>query len=238
MSTPPAPPAEALTAVHPVGKEMPQFERTRSGYHVDQVNDYIHGLLDHAHTLEHELARFTREGASKALHIAESPQGQRMIDELMRLALDEITGQKAAAQHDIEQMLQNASRQAAQVLAGADSEATKLVAAAREQADTVLNGARADAKRMLDTAAAKAAAVSDGAERRMTAMIGHHAETVRRLNQIHQVTGDLLQADSDRGALQDEVTRASAAVAAHAPAQLTAGAQAGEPPDGSGAEAG
>lgn len=203
-AVPPAPP-------HP---DMPQFDKTHRGYHIGQVNDFVTSLLHRIAALEHSLASAVGELPHDIALAAQSPQGQKAIDELLKLALDEITGQKAAA-----------TAQAAQVVADARAEADKLVAAASEQVTTIVEGARSQAKQLTDNAAARAAAVSEGADQRLQALMDQHAETISRLGQINQVTGQLLTLEKNRGNLREEVERvmpATAAVAASARPELTA----------------
>jgi cell division septum initiation protein DivIVA len=248
MNAPPVPPPPDPTAVWPPPdappagpppREMPQFERTRMGYHTAQVESFISRLYHHIGQLEHELASRVREVPAELVHAAESPAGQKTIAELVQLAADEITGQQAAAQQQVAQLIADAEKKAAKLVSDAEAQAARVVAGAHEQAGTVLADARATAKATTDQASAKALAVSQAAERRLNSLVATHEETTRRLEEIHRVTGGMLEADRDRGTLQDEVQRATQAapgfttvtVAPAARPQLTATAKtaAGEP---------
>lgn len=205
--------------------ELPAFERVVKGYHMGQVDDFIRALLHRAHVAEEALAR----GAGQAVAEVESnPRARQLVDELMRIALDEVTGQKTAALAQAAQILEGARSQADQITSGAREEAASMVGGAREQSDTLLASARADAKRHLDDAYAKAAAVQEGAGRRMQALTATHAQTLTRLAEINGVTSRLLAAEEQRGDLQGEVERALGAtppaVQAAAPGRLTASA--------------
>jgi cell division septum initiation protein DivIVA len=185
----------------------PQFETVMRGYDARQVHEYVEALRGEFDKLRHALG----EGGERLLHAAETPQGERAIVDLMKIAVDEIEGNQAAA--------------AAQVRESANKEASSLVAGARQQAATVLSTARADAKKLTDRASAEAAAVHEGAGRRMEGLRAVHDETLRRMTEIREVMDRTLGAEGERGTLDDEVERALAgtsAVAATAPSQLTA----------------
>lgn len=209
--------------------EMPQFDRSRNGYHPAQVHTWAAGLLNRIKDLEAELAGLVGKAGHVLIHDAGTPQGHAMLADLMKAATDEITGQQAAAAAEVAAMIKNAEeevtarhRQAAdtasKTLADADRQATSLVAGAREQADTVLQTAHGQAKQITDEAAAHAAAVHEGAQRRMGALVSLHTETRRRLEKINQVTGQLLQQDEDRGGLEDEIARITSGAADQADA--------------------
>ena len=210
---------EGSTA-HPA---MPEFDRTRNGFHIGQVSTFISRLLARVDELEKALGR----GSHALEHEAATPQGQQMIADLMQLATDEITGQKTAAATEIAKMIEDAEGQRSRLIAAAEKETETLVAAAREQVDTLLADARAQSKQMTDSAAARAAAVADGAARRQEALKGAHADTLGRLTEINQVTGQLLDRERDRGSLDDEVERVLPAVGAVAPQAALSMAPAG-----------
>jgi cell division septum initiation protein DivIVA len=205
--------------------EQPLFERVSHGYHMPQVDDYIRRLLARLHEAELALVQPLERDAAAAVH---SPAARQMIDELMRMALDEIMGQKAAAQQEADQLLASAREMAAQISQEATSEADTMVAGAREQSATLLNDARASARSLLAKATARAEAVTEAGERRLTALITTHEQTLARLAEISSVTTRLGDMERERGSLRDEVDRAvgeAPAVAASAPAQLTAAAE-------------
>jgi DivIVA domain-containing protein len=203
---------------HPTG-ELPAFERTPRGYHPGQVDSFLREVLHRMHVAEEALARGVTE-------VEDNPRARRLVDELIQLALDEITGQKTAALAQAAQILEGARSQAGQIMATAQEESARMVSGAREQSDTLLSSARAEAKRQLDAAAAQAAAVAEGAGRRMLALTAAHEQTLTRLGEINQVTGRLLTAEDQRGDLHGEVERAlggqAPAVQAAAQARLTA----------------
>jgi cell division septum initiation protein DivIVA len=182
----------------------PQFDAVMRGYDSRQVDSWVRSILAHVERLE-------KEGLSRAELIlkaaAGTPQAQKSIADLMQLATDEITRNQAAAAQDAAQVVADAEALAAQVRAAAEQEARQLVAGAQEQAGTVVQQARAQGKQLLDDAAQHAAAVRQGAEARMAEVKSIHTETLRRLGQMHQVTGDLLRSEEQRGSLADEVSR-------------------------------
>jgi len=196
---------------------MPEFDRTRNGYHIGQVSTFVSRLLARVDELEKSIAGLAGRVPHALEHEAATPQGQQLIADLMKLATDEITGQKAAAATQIAGMIEDAEGQKSVLLADAGKQAEVLIAAAREQVDTLLNDARAQSKQMTDSAAARAAAVADGAARRQEVLKGAHADTLDRLTEINQVTGQLLDSERARGSLDDEVVRVLPAVGAAAP---------------------
>lgn len=204
---------------HPTG-ELPAFDRSQRGYHIGQVDEFIRGVLRRLHDAEAALAK----GAAE---VEKNPRARLLVDELMQIALDEITGQKSAALAQATQILDGARAQAGQITSTAQDEAARMVSGAREQSNTLLSSARAEAKRHLDAATAQAAAVSDGAGRRMVALTAAHKQTLDRLGEINSVTGRLLGAEGQRGDLGAEVQRAlegtaGPAAQASAPGRLTA----------------
>lgn len=190
----------------------PLFERVTRGYHMQQVDEYIRDLLTRLHGLEGRLAGPAEKAAVEAVS---SPQARQAIDELMRLALDEILGNKAAAESEAAQLLENARTEAASILAAARGESDEMVAGAREQSGSLLSDARGQARKMLDDAASRV----DEADRRVAALASVHKQTLTRLNEISQVTRQMMDTEAERGPVQ-----ADRALHAAAPAQLTAGA--------------
>jgi len=219
MSLPTASDLPSLPAQAAPPSEMPHLDKVRSGYHPAQVHQYITSLLGRIHELETELAHGVGKLGHGVLRDLGSPKGQVLIGDLMKLAMDEIQGKQSAAAAEVAAMLKNAAedvkaqheqaaRQASNTLTSADQQASALVSGAQEQADTVLQTAHGQAKDIVDRASAHAAAVHEGAERRARAASDFHQETLRRLREIHQVSGTVLQADTERGTLDDEIARA------------------------------
>jgi cell division septum initiation protein DivIVA len=208
----------ASEPTEPLGAEVPEgthplFERVARGYHMQQVDDYVRDLLERLHSVEQHLAGPVERAASEAMR---SPQARQAIDELMRLALDEILGNKAAAEAEAAQLLETAREEAAKVLSGTRTEVDEMVSGAREQSGSLLSDARGQARKMLDDAAA----LVDEAQHRVEALASVHRQTLTRLNEISQVTGRVLSTETERGPVQPD-----RALHAAAPAQLTAAAE-------------
>jgi len=180
------------------------FARVAKGYDVRQVDEHLQHLWTRIRELEERLAR----AGGDLLHQAESsPAARKAIGDLMQLALDEITGQRAAADAEIAQLLSDARMEAAQVRGAAQQEAAQAGAGAREQSGIILAQARDEAKKLLDDAAAHATAVTEGAQHRLRVLTGIHEDTVSRLAEINQVSGSLIGSERDRGSLAEEVAR-------------------------------
>lgn len=181
------------------------FETAQRGYHKGQVDEWVHWALSEMERLGHQVATFT-------VHEAQSPEGQKLISELIRIAADEVTGQQAAAAAEVEQMIAGARQQAEQVIADARAKADQALSSATQQASTLVANARADAKKTTDDAAAHAAAVHEAAGERLVQLSKLHEDGIARLAQVNQVTTQVLDAEKSRGSLKDEVTRALAPV--------------------------
>jgi cell division septum initiation protein DivIVA len=184
--------------------KKPLFDAVMRGYDGGQVDEWVRTALAHIERLE-------REGLSKAEVIlraaADSPAAQKSIADLMQLAADEITHNQAAAAQQSAQVVADAEALAAQIKAAAEQEARQVVVGSQEQATTVVQQAHAQGKGLLDDAAQRAAAVHQGAEARMAEVTRIHGETLRRLTEMHRVTGGLLDSEDQRGSLADEVSR-------------------------------
>lgn len=217
MATPPAPrqgrtgPQPAAPPPGALAPDPRRFDRVPDGYHPGQVDRVILALLERVRAAEERAARAVREAGGALLRGAESPQGQQLIEDVLRTAAAEIEGNRAAALADAEKILADATARGRQSVTEAAREADSLTAGARQQADVVLAGAREEAKRVTDEATARATAVSEVAGRRLEAIAGRHADTLRRLSAIHDLTGQLVAGEEERGPLEDDVDRAVAA---------------------------
>lgn len=183
--------------------KMPEFHVVTRGYDRQQVEDHVRRLLL-------EIEHLGRQVASFAGKAAASPEGQKLVSDLAQIMMDEITGQKAAAEQEVQQMLSGAREQADGILADARQQADQSSASATAQAASLINDARAEAKRTVDDATAHAAAVHEAAGARLAKFAQLYEDTRARLQQMHEVTGERLAAEVQRGPLSDEVARALA----------------------------
>lgn len=188
----------------------PSFTTVQRGYHkgeVDEFVDWAWGEIKRAgQAAEHLVAREAR-----------SPQGQKLMVEVLQIVADEALGQQTAADQQIAELLAGAEQQAAQIIADARQQAADTHASASSQATSLINNARAEAKRMTDEATARAAAVDEAAGQRMARFAKLHEDGMDRVRQanataaqVQEVTGKLLQAEAERGPLADEVVRVMA----------------------------
>ena len=167
MATPPAPrqgrtgPQPAAPPPGALAPDPRRFDRVPDGYHPGQVDRVILALLERVRAAEERAARAVREAGGALLRGAESPQGQQLIEDVLRTAAAEIEGNRAAALADAEKILADATARGRQSVTEAAREADSLTAGARQQADVVLAGAREEAKRVTDEATARATAVSE-----------------------------------------------------------------------------
>jgi DivIVA domain-containing protein len=128
---------------------------------------------------------------------------------------------RAEAREQAERMLTAAQEQAERAITSARAEAEKTVTAARTEAENtttdarkkseaVLASAKAQAKKALDEATARATAIHDGAERRLNLLSTRHSETIKRLSDILDGVSSLVEAETARMSLEDEVDQATA----------------------------
>ncbi len=154
----------------------------------------------------------------------------------------EVDKTRAEAREQAERMLTAAQEQAERAITSARAEADKTVTAARSEADhtttearkkseAVMADAKAQAKKALDEATARATAIHDGAERRLNLLSTRHAETIKRLTEIHDGVSSLVAAENARMSLEDEVDQATAK--AIGSADPTAGSRPAPAPVGS-----
>src|SRR5579862_2167245 len=133
----------------------------------------------------------------------------------------EVDKTRAEAREQAERMLTAAQEQAERAITSARAEADKTVTAARAEADhtttearkksdAVMADAKAQAKKALDEATARATAIHDGAERRLNLLSTRHADTIKRLTEIHDGVSALVAAENARMSLEDEVDQATA----------------------------
>lgn len=213
---PQGPPPGAHRSGRPDGEH---FERVPSGYHPVHVDDYIRRLLGELKAAEKRAEELARAAVRE---VSSTPQGRELLADLIKLAADEITGQKEAAAAEGAQIIADARAEAEAIIARANDESGRMAAGAREQADAVVSTARASASELLDQATLRATAVTDHAQRRLDALTQLHDQTLGQLRRVHEVAGGTLEMEEKRGSLADEVARAMGESPAAQPAALEA----------------
>ena len=161
-------------------------------------------------------------------------------------AAQEIAGLRSQAQQEADSCRAAAISQTEQMLAAAQQHAERAITTARAAADTATGTAQAQAQavtadalaqakaalaeaagrsaRLLNQATAREAAVHGAAEDRVGQLAGGRAEAMRQLTDIRQMVVSLLDRDTARGSLIDEVARTTAATLAAPGAEATAAA--------------
>jgi cell division septum initiation protein DivIVA len=185
--------------------DLPPFAVVTRGYDRQQVEDWVREKMKEVEHLGQRLAAF-------AGHEAKSPEGRKLMVEVLQIVADEAAGKQQAADEEISQMLSGAQEQAATILEDARRQAADSNASAAQQANSLINGARADAKRTRDEAEAYAAAVHEAAGARMNRIVQIHRDTLDRIDQVYKVTGQTLTAEQQRGPIEDEVASALAPI--------------------------
>lgn len=196
---------QAQAPAHPAG--LPTFERTRYGYHRNQVDDFVQRAVARLRDLEGALAAAReqlkqREGALSQDH---SSGSHAFISDLLVKAGEEISQRSQRSRAEIEQLHYRAAAAADQAHQNALTEARAIVAAAQEQADSILADARAAARKITGAAEAETVAVREGSQRRLEALTGRHGETMSRLAGIRDQVAQLVAEDEARGPLSAEV---------------------------------
>jgi DivIVA domain-containing protein len=133
-------------------------------------------------------------------------QTERMLTAAQEQAERAITTARAEADK-----ARNAARtEAERMTSMARTEAERTTSEAQKKAESALNGAKAQAKKALDEATARASAIHDGAERRLNHLSTRHSETIKRLTEILEGVSTLVDAESARPSLEDEVAQTAA----------------------------
>jgi len=207
----------ALSALPTASVSAAGFDIAQRGYHRGQVDQWVAEARTEIERLGHELAVALQHGGAEVVQAAQSPAGRKLMWEVLQVVADEVTGQQAAAEQQIAEMIAGAEQQAAQIIEDARRQADESHRSASSQANSLISSARADAKRMTDEAAARAAAVDEAAGARMAHFSQLHDDGVARVGrvnelaaQVRDVTAQLLAAESERGPLADEVSRVTA----------------------------
>jgi len=209
----PEPATVALAAEPSVAVDTPrQFSVTARGYHRGEVDEWGNWALG-------EIERLKRQVTSFAGWAAKTPEGQRLMSEILVIVADEVTGQQQAAQREIDQMIAGAREQAGQIIGEARQQASDITSSATSQAGSLISSARADAKKTTDSAEARAAAVHEAAGQRLAQIVKIHRDTLSRVSDINgrvseigSVTSQVIAAEQQRGDISEEVTRALAPI--------------------------
>jgi DivIVA domain-containing protein len=144
-------------------------------------------------------------------------QSERMLTAAQEQAERAITTARAeaekvrnAARAEAERATSTARGEADRVTTTARTEAERTTAEAQKKADNALATAKAQAKKALDEATARATAIHDGAERRLNHLSTKHSETIKRLTDILEGVGELVEAENSRPSLEEEVSQTAA----------------------------
>lgn len=191
-----ASPSAQASAQPTPGENFPVAQR---GYHRGEVDKWVEWAL-------HEIEALTRRVTS----FGTTPEGQHLLADLIRVASDELTGQKQAAIQEIEQMLLGARQQSDGIIAEARKQAEAITSKATQQAASLVSNANADAKKTTDAAQAEATAVHEAAGQRLEAFIKIHEDGLARMQQMHVVTGQYMEQETGRGSLRAEFEKALA----------------------------
>jgi hypothetical protein len=207
----------SLSALPVASASAGGFDIAQRGYHRGQVDQWKAEAMAEIERLGHELAVALQHGGAEVVQAAQSPAGRKLMWEVLQVVADEVTGQQAAAEQQIAEMIAGAEQQAAMIVEDARRNADESNRSATAQANSLIGNARADAKRVTDEAMARAAAVDEAAGARMARFAQLHEDGVARVGrvnelaaQVRDVTAQLLAAENERGPLGEEVSRVTA----------------------------
>jgi cell division septum initiation protein DivIVA len=225
----------------------------RARHQVADLEARLSRALEEAERLRAELTAAQQSPASRPVHEEVSERIARTFsaasDESRARkdrAAQELTTLRFQAQQEADNSRAAAISQTRQLLAAAQEHAKHAVTTARAQADTTTGTARAQAEaatadalaraeaavaeatgrsaRLLDEATARAAAIHGGAEDRVGHLAGGRAQAMRQLTEIREIVVSLLEGDTARGSVADEVASTAAAALATPGAEATAAA--------------
>jgi DivIVA domain-containing protein len=135
---------------------------------------------------------------------------QQEADKMRAEAREQAERMLTAAQEQAERAITSARAEAEKTVTTARTEAENTTTEARKKSEAVLVGAKSQAKKALDEATARATAIHDGAERRLNLLSTRHSETIKRLSDILDGVSALVEAETARMSLEDEVDQATA----------------------------
>ncbi|HEY3686430.1 MAG TPA: hypothetical protein VGL93_25575 [Streptosporangiaceae bacterium] len=191
---------------------------TRSRNQIRDLEERLARALDEVEGVRREVAEIRNQSApakpqheevserlAQILALAEEEAAQK------RTAADEEIGRsRGEAEEEAKRLVQEATdeadnirssaqAQAEQTVSAANTEADHLISGSKEQAERAVEEARSRAESLLGDAERRAATINDGASRRLESLTATHTEAVRRLNEVHDVLGNLLRSDETAG---------------------------------------
>jgi len=174
-------------------------------------------------TLAGEHAQAQKDRAAQEIATLRS-QAQEEADTCRAAAISQTEQMLAAAQQHAERAITTARAAADTATGTAQAQAQAVTADALAQAKAALAEAAGRSARLLDEATAREAAVHGAAEDRVGQLAGGRAEAMRQLTDIREIVVSLLDRDTARGSLVDEVARTAAATLATPGTEATAAA--------------
>jgi DivIVA domain-containing protein len=181
-----------------------------------KASDEISQLRNEAQAESDRVRGEAREQSERMLTAAQE-QAERAIttaraeaEKVRNAARTEAERATSTARGEAERVTTTARAEAERVTTTARTDAERTTTEAQKKADNALATAKAQAKKALDEATARATAIHDGAERRLNHLSTRHSETIKRLTDILEGVGDLVEAENARPSLEDEVSQTAA----------------------------
>lgn len=208
-----------LSTARSVGKPPHQEISERIGQILKLADDEARSVRIRT---DEEIAKLRRDAQAETSKLRAEAKAE--TDRTRAEAHEQAELMLSAAHEQAENSVASAKAEADKTRKSAAADAQQVLADAARQAEATVATAKAQAKQQLDEATARASAIHDGAERRLNLLVARHTDSVRRLTEIRDIVTNVVAGESERGSLEDEVTRS------------VAGALAGLPPPGAEAQ--
>lgn len=195
---------------------------TRSRNQIRDLEERLARALDEVEQVRREVAEIRNQSApakpqheevsermAQILALAEEEAAQKRTsadEEILRVRSDAGEESKRLVQEatdEADNIRSSAQAQAEQTVSAANTEADQLISGSKEQAERTVEEARGRAESLLGDAERRASTINDGASRRLESLTATHTEAVRRLNEVHDVLGNLLQSDESSGPFEE-----------------------------------
>ena len=195
---------------------------TRSRNQIRDLEERLARALDEVEQVRREVAEMRTQSApakpqheelsermAQILALAEEEAAQKRTsadEEILRVrneAEEEAKRLVQEATDEADNIRSSAQAQAEQTVSAANTEADRLITGSKEQAERTVEEARGRAEALLGDAERRASTINDGASRRLESLTATHTEAIRRLNEVHDVLGNLLRSDEAAGPFEE-----------------------------------
>ncbi|MDQ1293315.1 MAG: hypothetical protein QG608_1196 [Actinomycetota bacterium] len=198
--------------------------------HVENLTAELGGTRQQRDQLMRDLTMLQEELLNVRQQLDSRPAHEEIsgrMAQILRLAQEEADQERQKAQAEYEELLERAQAEAGEAVEQARAEAAELLAstrisaeqtlqAAQDQAEAVLQEAQEKsefavgdatvrAQRLLGDAEQRTAQIVEAQDERVSTLVAVHAEAVRRLAEILDVLGGVIDQEEIAGSLQDGI---------------------------------